>query len=98
MRRADAPKLCRRLPDTYLWIEAYGLDALCRVAVEHEAVGALQWIGELDAVAANRGMLELLVHANVYRARLGERGALEAAQALAPQIDTPSLRELRPAA
>ena len=97
-RLADAPKLCRRLPDTYLWIEAYGLDALCRVAVEHEAVGALQWIGELDAVAANRGMLELLVHANVYRARLGERGALEAAQALAPQIDNPSLRELRPAA
>ena len=31
----DAPKLCRRLPDTYLWIEAYGLDALCAVAVEH---------------------------------------------------------------
>ena len=33
----DAPKLCRRLPDTYLWIEAYGLDALCAVAVEHRA-------------------------------------------------------------
>src|ERR671914_901771 len=26
---ADAPTLCRRLPDTYLWIEAYGLYALC---------------------------------------------------------------------
>ncbi len=33
----DAPKLCRRLPDTYLWIEAYGLDALCSVAVDHGA-------------------------------------------------------------
>ena len=31
----EAPKLCRRLPDTYLWIEAYALDALCAVAVEH---------------------------------------------------------------
>jgi DNA-binding SARP family transcriptional activator len=97
-RLAEAPKLCRRLPDTYLWIEAYGLDALCAVAVEHEVVGALQWIQELDAVAANRGMLELLLHANVYRARLGERGALEAAWAIAPQIDNPSLTDVFDAA
>jgi DNA-binding SARP family transcriptional activator len=93
-RLVDAPRLCRRLPDTYLWIEAYGLDALCAVAVEHRAVGALRWIDELDAVAARRGMLELLLHANLYRARLGERGALEAAQALAPQIDNPALKDL----
>ena len=31
----EAPKRCRRLPDTYLWIEAYALDALCAVGVEH---------------------------------------------------------------
>jgi tetratricopeptide (TPR) repeat protein len=43
----DAPKLCRRLPDTYLWIEAYGLDALCAVAVEHRAQATVQWIEEL---------------------------------------------------
>ena len=30
----EAPRACRRLPDTYLWIEAYGLDALCSVAIE----------------------------------------------------------------
>jgi DNA-binding SARP family transcriptional activator len=93
-RLVDAPRLCRRLPDTYLWIEAYALDALCAVAVEHRAVGALRWIDELDAVAARRGMLELLLHATVYRARLGERGALEAARALAPQIDNPALNDL----
>jgi DNA-binding SARP family transcriptional activator len=93
-RLVDAPRLCRRLPDTYLWIEAYGLDALCAVAVEHRAVGTLRWIDELDAVAARRGMLELLLHANLYRIRLGERGALEAAQALASQIDNPALNDL----
>ena len=32
---AEARKRCRRLPDTYSWIETYALDALCAVAVEH---------------------------------------------------------------
>ncbi|MEX2619549.1 MAG: hypothetical protein WD250_04955 [Egibacteraceae bacterium] len=32
---ADAPRRCRRLPDSYLWVEAYALDALCGLAVEH---------------------------------------------------------------
>jgi tetratricopeptide (TPR) repeat protein len=90
-RLVDAPRLCRRLPDTYLWIEAYGLDALCAVAVEHRAAGALRWIDELDAVTAQRGIRELLVHATAYRARLGEPGALDAARALAAQIDNPLL-------
>src|SRR5690606_3587529 len=51
----DAPKQCRRLPDTYRWIEAYGLDALCAVAVAHGAESAARWIGELEAIAARRG-------------------------------------------
>jgi DNA-binding SARP family transcriptional activator len=93
-RLTDAPRLCRRLPDTYLWIEAYGLDALCAVAVEHRVEGALRWIDELDAVAAQRGLRELLLHATVYRARLGEPGAPDAARALAAQIDNPMLQDL----
>ena len=76
----DAPKLCRRLPDTYLWIEAYGLDALCAVAVEHRAAAAGRWIDELEAIAARRGIRELLLRATVYRARLGEPGALDVAR------------------
>ena len=90
----DAPKLCRRLPDTYLWIEAYALDALCAVAVEHHAAATMQWIDELEAIAARRGIRELLLRATVYRARLGEPGALEAARSLAAQIDNPGLAEL----
>lgn len=94
----DAPKQCRRLPDTYRWIEAYGLDALCAVAVAHGAESAARWIGELEAIAARRGMRELLLRATVYRARLGEPGALDAARSLAAQIDNPAAGELFAAA
>lgn len=90
----EAPKLCRRLPDTYLWIEAYGLDALCHVAVEHRSEAAPRWIDDLEAIAARRGIKELVVRAMIYRARLGEPGALEAAQSMATQIDNPALDEL----
>ena len=90
----DAPKLCRRLPDTYLWIEAYGLDALCAVAVRHHAEAAPRWIDELEAISARRGMSELLLRATAYRARLGEPGALDAARSLAAQIDNPALDKL----
>jgi hypothetical protein len=88
---SDAPKQCRRLPDTYSWIEAYGLDALCAVAVQHRAAAAGRWIDELEAIAARRGIRELLLRSAVYRARLGEPGALDAARALAAQIDNPAL-------
>jgi DNA-binding SARP family transcriptional activator len=91
---ADAPKLCRRLPDTYLWIEAYGHAALCAVALDHGAEASGLWIAELEKITARRGMRELLVHAMVYRARLGEPGALDAARALAAEIDNPALDEL----
>jgi DNA-binding SARP family transcriptional activator len=88
---AEAPQRCRRLPDTYLWIETYALDALCAVAVEHEAESAPRWIDELDAITARRGTKELLLRATVYRARLGEPGALDAALSLAAEIDNPAL-------
>ena len=90
----EAPKLCRRLPDTYLWIEAYSLDALCHVAVEHGSEAAPRWIDDLEAVAARRGIMELVLRAMIYRARLGEPGALEAARSMATQIDNPAIAEL----
>jgi hypothetical protein len=90
----DAPKLCRRLPDTYLWIEAYALDALCAVAVEHRAAAAGRWIDELEAIASRRGIRELLLRATLYRARLGVPGALDVACSLAAQIDNPALEKL----
>ena len=94
----EAPHLCRRLPDTYLWIEAYGLDALGGAAIEHGDPSAERWIGELEAIAARRGLRDLLVRATVHRARLGEPGALENARALAAQVDNPALDALVAAA
>jgi DNA-binding SARP family transcriptional activator len=90
----DAPKLCRRLPDTYLWIEAYALDALCAVSLDHGSDAGGLWIAELEAITARRGMRELLVRAMTYRARLGEPGALDAARALRAEVDNPALDEL----
>ena len=54
----------------------------------------MQWIDELEAITSRRGIRELLLRATVYRARLREPGALEAARSLAPQIDNPALAEL----
>lgn len=90
----EAPRLCRRLPDTYLWIEVYALDALCSVGVEHETESAGRWIDELEATAARRGMRELLLRAAVYRARIGEPGAISVARSLAAEIDNPALAGL----
>ena len=92
----EAPRLCRRLPDTYRWIEVYGLDALCAVAVEHRSPAAPRWIAEFEAVAARRGIRELLLHAAVYRTLLGEPGAGDAARSLAAQIANPALADLVP--
>jgi tetratricopeptide (TPR) repeat protein len=87
----SAPRRCRRLPDSWLWIEAYGLETLCRVAVEHRAPSAPQWIDELEALASRAGMRELLTRARMHRATLGEPGALETARTLAAGIDNPAL-------
>jgi tetratricopeptide (TPR) repeat protein len=92
----DAPGLCRRLPDTYRWIEVYAMDALCAVAVEHRTPGSARWLGELEAAAARRGIRELQLHAALYRARLGEPGAAEAARSLAGEIANPAVAGLVP--
>ncbi len=88
---ADAPRRCRRLPDTWLWAEAYALEALCRVAVTHGAPSAPTWIAELEALAGRSGMRELLARATLHRARLGDIGALEVAALLVDGIDNPRL-------
>ena len=90
----EAPRRCRRLPDTYLWVEAYCREALCAVGVAHDAASTGKWIDELDTIASRNGMRELLVRATSHRARLGEPGALEAARSLAAEVDNPALAKL----
>jgi DNA-binding SARP family transcriptional activator len=87
----EARTRCGRLPDTWLWIEAYALDALCALAVEHRLPGARAWIDALSALAARTGMRQFAVSAHVYRGRLGDAPALTAARLLAAEIDNPAL-------
>jgi hypothetical protein len=61
------------------------------VAIEQGMESAPVWIGELESITSRRGMRELLLRATLYRARLGEPGALDAARSLASQIDNPEL-------
>lgn len=94
----DAPRRSRRLPDSYRWIEAYGLDALCTAAIDHDAPAAPRWVADLERLASRCGMSELMVRALLHRARLGEPAALEAATEVAAGIDNPALHDALAAA
>ena len=87
----EARARCVRLPDAWLWIEAYTLDALCALAVEHRLPAAAAWIEALAALAARTGMRQFAATANLYRGRLGDDAALTAARLQAAEIDNPAL-------
>lgn len=90
---ADAAARAVRLPDAYLWAQAYALDALCSVALEHGASNAGRWITDLESLAARTGMRELLARAYLHRCRLGD-DSLVNATLLIDEIDNPALRDL----
>jgi DNA-binding SARP family transcriptional activator len=90
----EARNRCVRLPDAYLWVEGYCLDALCTLALEHQRVEASQWIDDLEALATRTGMRELVARAYAHRGKLGNRVAADAARVLAAEVDNPSLRRL----
>lgn len=85
----DARTRCVRLPDAYLWIQAYCLDALCEAGVRHRPQQAARWVADLEALAARTGMRELLVRALLHRSALGDASAAEAARLFASEIDNP---------
>jgi tetratricopeptide (TPR) repeat protein len=87
----DARTRCVRIPDSYLWIHAYCLDALCDVAVQANASQARAWVGDLETLAARTGMYEMLVRAQLHRAGLGDVRAEEAARLFTDRIDSPAV-------
>ncbi len=93
---AEARTRCVRLPDAWLWVEGYCLDALCTLAVEHRRPEAARWIADLEALAARTGMRELVARAYLHRGRLGDRAAAEAALVLAAEVDNPALLRVDP--
>jgi DNA-binding SARP family transcriptional activator len=90
----EARTRCVRLPDAYLWVQAYSLDALCSVAIAHGAAESAAWAEDLESLAARTGMREFVARAYLHRRDLGDNGALEAAEILAAEIDNPSLHRL----
>lgn len=91
---AEARTRCVRLPDAWLWVEAYCLDALCELGVRHRRPEVARWISDLEALAARTGMRELVARAYLHRGRLGERGSVQAARVLAAKVDNPVLLRL----
>jgi DNA-binding SARP family transcriptional activator len=93
-RLQEARTRCVRLPDAYLWIEAYSIDALCSVGVAQGAPESIAWIEDLESLAARTGMREFVARAYLHRRDLGDNDALEGARLLAAEIDNPSLHRL----
>lgn len=75
-----APTECRRLPDTYRWIEAHALDSLAAVSVRRGLDGAARWVQILEDLTTAHGMRQFSLNAARYRAALGDPGAAALAQ------------------
>lgn len=90
-RLHDARQRCLRHPDTYRWVTAQVLDTLCAIGVAHGLPSTDDWIGQLESVAANAGLRDLVVQAHLYRADLGHPGAHTAAALLADGLDNRAL-------
>jgi len=88
---AEAPRVCRRLPDTYQWVAAYGQEARNTAALDAGAPAAAGWVRELEAFSAGHELHELHARAALQRLRLGEPGALEIARVLVADVDNPAL-------
>ncbi len=91
---ADARTRCNRLADSYVWLDAYILDAQCLLGVEHGHRDTERWVDALRELASRTGMRELIVRAMLHGAALGHRGDAEAAVLLGSDIDNLSVQRL----
>jgi hypothetical protein len=87
----EARMQCVRLPDAWLWVEGFCLDALCKLTIEQQRPEAKRCVADLEALATRTGMHEFAVHAYLYRSRLGDRAGAEAARVLAAEVDNPAV-------
>jgi hypothetical protein len=89
----DSRTACRRINDSYVWLEAYGLAAEVGHAV---ATGLQRWeelIDDLDQLASSHGIRELQAEAAMLRVGAGRSEALEAARSHVAAVDNPALIE-----
>lgn len=93
-RLQQASIICARYPDSYLWMKAYVLDALCDIASRREGLVPAEWMHDLQNLAARSGMNELLARAYLYRGRSGDSSAVSTARLVGGQVDNPQLSSL----
>jgi DNA-binding SARP family transcriptional activator len=92
LRRVNEARVrCVRLPDAWLWVEGYCLDALCGLGLKHGQPDAARWVADLEGLATRTGMRELAARAYVHRSRLGDPAAASAARVLAAEVDNPTV-------
>jgi DNA-binding SARP family transcriptional activator len=90
----DALARCLRRRDTHRWIRAYVIDALCAVATAAAHPRAAAWVTDLSSLAGRCGMREFSVHAYLFHHEMGDTDALDAARALALDVENPHLDRL----
>lgn len=93
-RLQQASTVCVRFPDSYIWMRAYILDALCDLATQTRPTAADEWINDLQNLAAQTGMNDLLARSYLYRSRTGDVKAGSTARLIAREVDNPALLSL----
>lgn len=88
---ADAADRAVRVPDPYVWMHAWCLEALADVAIADSGADARELVDRLETVAARGDLRELVVRGALLRARLGDSDGLEPARLLGEAIDNPAL-------
>jgi DNA-binding SARP family transcriptional activator len=80
-----------RFDDTYKWAVAYCRDGLVEGGVRAHSGQAASWAADLESMAGRLGMHEFAARAHLYMAALGDDTALQAARALAGEVENPAL-------
>ena len=87
----EARRRCARLPDAYLWAEAYTLDALCSIAVAHDVQAAPLGSKTSPSSPDGRACARWSRAPTATARGSGTPPALTAARLLAAAIDNPAL-------
>jgi DNA-binding SARP family transcriptional activator len=91
---ADARLRCNRLPDPYVWLDAYILDAQCTLGRAHGHPDTARWVESMQTLAARTSMREMIVRSLLHGAALGDADAARGAALMAEGLDNPVVQEL----
>ena len=89
---ADAQARASRVADAYVWLDAYILDAMCELGVQHGHPDTDAWVASMRALADRTEMREMTVRALLHGAARGSREDAAGALLLSEGIDNPVLR------